>query len=137
MLKTEEGEDDVDAWRWLKEVVHQLGEHGMSSEESDIENEVESVLRVKHMDWRRAIDRELEFLDMQCLVDADVFSPQGSRPMKRIRISSNPVTSRIAVKGLPRAFYHGPWMAQLTRRQLEELQVSEAYIVVGCSCFCG
>ncbi|KAF8833243.1 hypothetical protein BDN67DRAFT_986157 [Paxillus ammoniavirescens] len=44
-LKTEGNKDDTDAWRWLQKLVETLGEHGMSSEESDVENEVEEVLR--------------------------------------------------------------------------------------------
>ncbi|KAG6376539.1 hypothetical protein JVT61DRAFT_2534 [Boletus reticuloceps] len=124
-LKVEAGEDDIDVWKWLQGVVQRLGEHGMSSEESDIENEVEQVLRVKRMDWCRGIERELDFLDLQRLVDVDVFAPQGSRPMKRIRESGNPATSRDAVKGLPRAFYNRAWITSLTQRQLEGLDIPE------------
>ena len=102
-----------------------LGEHGMSSEESDVENEVEQVLRVKHVVWRRSIEHELDFLDLQRIVDVDVFAPQGSRPMKRIRAPGNPVTSRGAVKGLPRAFYNKAWIVSLTQRKLEGLDVLE------------
>ncbi|KAF8141792.1 hypothetical protein EV363DRAFT_1135275, partial [Boletus edulis] len=70
---THSGEDDINVWKWLQGVVQRLGEHGMSSEESDIENEVEQVLRVKHMDWCCGIKHELDFLDLQCLVNIDVF----------------------------------------------------------------
>ena len=97
----------------------------MSSEESDLENEVEEVLRIKRMDWRRGIERELDFLDLQRLVDVDVFAPQGSRPMKRIRALGNPVSSRDAVKSLPMALYDGAWITSLTQRQLEALDISE------------
>ena len=43
-LKTEENNDDLKTWQWLQELVTCLGEHGMSSEENSIENEVEEVL---------------------------------------------------------------------------------------------
>ena len=84
-MKTEMGEDDLEAWKWLQDIVSRLGEHGMSSEESCIENEVEEVLRAKRMTWRRPIERELELVDLQRLMDIDVFLPQGSQPMKRLR----------------------------------------------------
>ena len=97
----------------------------MSSEESDLENEVEEVLRVKHMDWHRAIEWELDFVDLQRLVDVDVFAPQGSQPMKRIRASGNPLSSRDPVKGLPMTLYNRAWVASLTQRQLEVLDISK------------
>ncbi|KAG6369651.1 hypothetical protein JVT61DRAFT_14149 [Boletus reticuloceps] len=124
-LKVEAGEDDIDVWKWLQGVVQRLGEHGMSSEESVIENEVEQVFCVKRMDWHCGIKHELDFLDLQRLVDVDVFAPQGSRPMKRIHTSGNPATSRDAVKDLPRAFYNRAWITSLTQCQLEGLDIPE------------
>ncbi|KAI5980397.1 hypothetical protein EDC04DRAFT_2596802, partial [Pisolithus marmoratus] len=47
----EENEDDVDTWKWLKDLLAHLGEHGMSSEESGVKNDVEIVLRVKNLPW--------------------------------------------------------------------------------------
>ncbi|KAF8449201.1 hypothetical protein L210DRAFT_3640809 [Boletus edulis BED1] len=112
-LKREAGEDDINVWKWLQGVVQRLGEHGMSSEESDIENEVEQVLHVKRMDWCCGIKHELDFLDLQRLVNVDVFAPQESWPMKRIHASGNPATSRDVMKGLPRAFYNRAWITSL------------------------
>jgi hypothetical protein len=43
-------------WQWLQQLVKTLGEGGMSSEESNIENEIERVLRVKNMVWRHEIE---------------------------------------------------------------------------------
>ena len=124
-LKTEQGEDNANAWKWLQELVQSLGEHGMSSEESDLENEVEEVLCVKHMDWCHAIERELDFVDLQHLVDIDVFTPQGSWPMKRIHASRNPLSSRDPVKGLPMTLYNRAWVVSLTQCQLEVLDISK------------
>lgn len=96
----------------------------MSSEESGVENRVESILRVKNIEWRRNIDRELEIVDLQRVLDVDIFSPQGSRPLTRRREPDNPTSSRAVVKGLPLAMYDGAWIAQLTERQMESLDVS-------------
>ncbi|KAG1848863.1 hypothetical protein F4604DRAFT_1687571 [Suillus subluteus] len=49
--KADENEEDLPAWKWLQQLVGTLGEGGMSSEESDIENDIETVLRVKNMTW--------------------------------------------------------------------------------------
>ncbi|KAG1865296.1 hypothetical protein F4604DRAFT_1538517, partial [Suillus subluteus] len=56
-----------------KKLVRTLGEAGMSSEESDVENDIETVLRVKNMTWRRAIERELDIIDHQRMLDDDIF----------------------------------------------------------------
>ncbi|KAI6023376.1 hypothetical protein EDC04DRAFT_2606768 [Pisolithus marmoratus] len=55
-LKMEENEDDVDTWKWLKDLLARLGEHGMSSEESGVENDVEIVLHVKNLPWHRSVE---------------------------------------------------------------------------------
>ncbi|KAG2108105.1 hypothetical protein BD769DRAFT_1392795 [Suillus cothurnatus] len=52
----DETEEDFSAWRWLQQLVKTLGEGSMSSEESDVENDIETVLRVKNMVWRRAVE---------------------------------------------------------------------------------
>ncbi|KAI6147514.1 hypothetical protein EDD17DRAFT_1648539, partial [Pisolithus thermaeus] len=53
-LKMEENEDDIEAWKWLEDLITSLGEHGMSSEESGVKNEVEV----------------LNLIDLQQLLDA-------------------------------------------------------------------
>jgi hypothetical protein len=123
--KTDEDEEDAPAWQWLQRLVRTLGEGGMSSEESDVENDIETVLRVKNMTWRRAIERELDIIDHQRIVDDDIFAPQGSKPMKRIRSAGNPTTSRTEVDGLPEALYNKEWLAGLTQRQVERLSISD------------
>ncbi|KAI6124736.1 hypothetical protein EDD16DRAFT_1893538 [Pisolithus croceorrhizus] len=123
--KSEAQDDDLQSWKWLRSLIKTLGEHGMSSEESSVENGVENVLRVKNMPWRRNIDRELEIVDFQCLLDTDIFSPQGSKPLTRKRSPDNPSTTRDVVKALPLALYDGAWFAQLTERQIEALNVPQ------------
>ncbi|KAI6030222.1 hypothetical protein EDC04DRAFT_2898474 [Pisolithus marmoratus] len=80
-LKMEENEDDIDAWKWLKDLLACLGEHGMSSEESGVENDVEIVLCVKNLTWHCSVERELDLIDLQRLLDEDIFTPQGSQPL--------------------------------------------------------
>ncbi|KAG0699829.1 hypothetical protein DFH29DRAFT_780472, partial [Suillus ampliporus] len=58
---------------WRAAQPKTLGDGGMSSEESDIENDVECVLRVKNMAWRRGIERELNIIDNQRVLDDEIF----------------------------------------------------------------
>ncbi|KAI5992984.1 hypothetical protein EDD15DRAFT_2136482, partial [Pisolithus albus] len=60
-------------WQWLQRLINSLGEHGMSSEESSVENGIENVLRVKRMEWQRNIDKELDIIDLQRILDKDIF----------------------------------------------------------------
>jgi hypothetical protein len=121
---SDENREDLPAWQWLQLLVKTLGEGGMSSEESDVENQIETVLRVKNMVWRHAIERELDIVDHQRLMDDDIFAPQGSKPMKRIRAAGNPTTSRAQVDELPKALYNAEWLAGLTKHQAEKLSIS-------------
>lgn len=121
---SDENREDLPAWQWLQQLVKTLGEGGMSSEESDTENQIETVLRVKNMAWRHAIERELDIIDNQRLMDDDIFAPQGSKPMKRICAAGNPTTSRAQVDGLPKALYNDGWLAGLTKCQAERLSIS-------------
>jgi hypothetical protein len=76
------------------------------------------------MAWRRKIERELDFIDHQRVLDDDVFAPQGSKPMKRIRAPGNSMSERSPITGLPKALYDGEWVDGLTGGQMERLNVS-------------
>ncbi|KAI5994984.1 hypothetical protein EDD15DRAFT_2140157, partial [Pisolithus albus] len=66
-------DDDLRSWKWLQRLINTLGEHGMSSEESSVENGTENVLQVKKLEWRKNIDKELEIVDLQHILDKDIF----------------------------------------------------------------
>ncbi|KAG2368964.1 hypothetical protein BDR07DRAFT_1477575 [Suillus spraguei] len=119
--KTDENEEDLPAWQWLQKLVRMLGEAGMSSEESDIEIDIETDLRVKNMTWRHVIEQELDIINHQRMVDDDIFAPQGSKPMKQICSSGNLKTSRTEMDGLPN---NEEWLAGLTKHQIERLSIS-------------
>ncbi|KAI6013658.1 hypothetical protein PISMIDRAFT_19407 [Pisolithus microcarpus 441] len=122
VMKSEAPDDDLRSWKWLQRLINTLGEHGMSSEESSVENGIENVLRVKKLEWRRNIDKELEIVDLQRVLDKDIFCSQGSKPLPRKRAPDNPISSRAPVVGLPMALYDDTWILQLTECQRERLE---------------
>ncbi|KAI6102803.1 hypothetical protein F5141DRAFT_1065430 [Pisolithus sp. B1] len=124
-LKSEVQDNDLQSWKWLQCLVETLGEHGMSSEESSVENGVENVLRVKNMPWHRNIDWELEIVDFQCVLDIDIFSPQGSKPLTHKHSPDNPSMTHNAVRALPLALYDGAWITELTAHQFEALNIHQ------------
>ncbi|KAG1830053.1 hypothetical protein DFJ58DRAFT_632439, partial [Suillus subalutaceus] len=69
----DKNQEDLPAWQWLQRLVKTLGESGMSSEESDVKNDIETVLHVKNMTWRCAIEQELDIIDHQRIMDDDIF----------------------------------------------------------------
>ncbi|KAF8221025.1 hypothetical protein L208DRAFT_1330472, partial [Tricholoma matsutake] len=80
-----EGVTDISAWQWMERLLRHLGKDGMSSDESDIEGELDTtVFCVKMMPWRHNIDKELDIIDKQWVKDKDLFSPRGSKPGQRI-----------------------------------------------------
>jgi hypothetical protein len=97
----------------------------MSSEESDVENEFECMLRTKNMEWRRGIERELNIVDRQRFLDDDIFAPQGSKPLKRICAPGNPTTSRKPIVGLSENLYDSKWLTGLTEHGVERLEVAD------------
>ncbi|KAI5997113.1 hypothetical protein EDD15DRAFT_2364586 [Pisolithus albus] len=98
----------------------------MSSEESSVENGIENVLRVKKLEWRKNINKELEIVDLQRILDKDIFCSQGSKPLPRKHAPDNPISSQAPVVGLPMALYDDAWILQLTEHQREKLEISKA-----------
>ncbi|KAG2074342.1 hypothetical protein BDR04DRAFT_1151030 [Suillus decipiens] len=123
--KTNEDKEDAPGWQWLQRLVGTLGECGISSKESDMENDIEIVLHVKNMTWCCAIECKLDIINHQRIVDDDIFAPQGSKPMKWIWSAGNLMTSRAEVDGLPEALYNKEWLMGLTPHQVKRLSISD------------
>ncbi|KAI6009164.1 hypothetical protein EDC04DRAFT_2610713 [Pisolithus marmoratus] len=124
-MKSEDPDDDLRSWKWLQRLINTLGEHGMSSEESSVENGIENVLRVKNLEWRKNINKELEIVDLQRVVDKDIFCSQGAKPLPRKCAPDNPNSSWVPLMGLPTALYDDMWISQLTELQRESLKISK------------
>ncbi|KAI9462592.1 hypothetical protein HD554DRAFT_2027540, partial [Boletus coccyginus] len=64
-VKKEANVNDVDTWKWLSNVLEQLGPDGMSSDESMVKDDIHIVFLTKKMSCRRDIKRELDLIDIQ------------------------------------------------------------------------
>ena len=126
-MKQTRGDGDIRSWEWVKEVIDRLGYDGMSSEDSDREQETSDIktYRVRRMPWRRDLTKIIGLLELERRIDKSVFQPQGLLPVPRTRDSQAPASSRAEVRGLPLAFYDEKWYASLTEEQKEDLEVSE------------
>ena len=62
-------------------------------------------------------------MDLQRVLDKDIFHPQGSITIPRKHAFDNPKSTRDPVRGLPMALYDDVWISQLTSRQKESLGI--------------
>lgn len=113
-LKAASGDLDGDlkVWKWLGELLKWYGQDGMSSEDTSVEGE-ETVYRVKILLWRRDIEKYLNIIDRQRIVDNDIYTNRGSKPAKRIRSRDNPISTRAPVPELPRSLYEDIWFTEV------------------------
>ncbi|KAI0083092.1 hypothetical protein BDY19DRAFT_910854 [Irpex rosettiformis] len=122
-MKSSENAEDIGAWKWLQQLVTLLGVDGTSSDESDGEDEIYLTFKKKKMPWRRDVDKEFGFLDIQRLTDRQIWSNSGSKPTRRV--ISNLESTRAAVRNLPRELYDSRWLSGLTGEQQEALDIAE------------
>jgi hypothetical protein len=127
-IKAAEKAQDVEIWKWLRELMNRLGEDGMSSEESGVEdgpNGPHNVYRVKKLKWRRDIEQELSIID-KLRFKSGIFTERGAQPVTRIRTDNNPTSDRDAPKGWPRSLYDSNWFNEKDEEyRLLTLHVSE------------
>ncbi|KAI6006162.1 hypothetical protein EDC04DRAFT_2611545 [Pisolithus marmoratus] len=97
----------------------------MSSEESSVENGIKNVLQVKNLEWWKNINKELEIVDLQQVINKDIFCSQGTKPLPRKHAPNNPNSSWVPLMGLPMALYDDMWISQLTELQRESLKISK------------
>ncbi|KDR78694.1 hypothetical protein GALMADRAFT_1364983 [Galerina marginata CBS 339.88] len=110
--KRDEGATDIAIWEWLETLVTQLGPEGMSSDESDIDdNTGTEVLYVRSLNWRRSAEKELDFIDKQRRTDRELFSNKGSKPTLRLRKSGYGNTRRNPPKGKSKSLFDKHFLA--------------------------
>jgi len=125
-LKKEGNAEDLDAWKWLLRLLGHLGEDGMSSEESDIdERSGMEVYYVKEMIWRKNIDREMNLIDKERTKEKRLYSKKGAKPMSRIRNGTKGHTRRPGPKGLPKKLYAKNWLEGLSKADVRDLEISD------------
>lgn len=123
-LKAEDQTNDLHLWKWLGSVLEHLGADGMSSDESSTET-FETVYQVKNVRWRRDIANYMDIIDRQRLKDTDIFTPKGSKPVKRLRGTANPASRREPVCGLPRSFYKDDWFQKIDEYHQSKMQPTD------------
>jgi hypothetical protein len=86
LLHQEARDDDVPVWKWLLKVLQQLGIDGMSSDDTDNVNPLETVYRVNVLQWQRDVFRELDLMDEKRIADDEIYAPQGAKPFNWLEV---------------------------------------------------
>ena len=125
-LKTEDNAQDLGAWKWLLDLLDQLGENGMSSEESNIDGRTGmEVYYVKEMTWRRDVQHEMRVIDDERHKEKQLFTHKGAKPVSRIRNGAKGGTRRPAPKGLAKMLYSKDWLEELSAADRRSLEISD------------
>jgi hypothetical protein len=112
---------EAELWKWLASLVTEMGEKGVSSDETDCES-TSRVAVVKRMPWRRECEHYLDFIDEQ-RVEGDLFVTKGQQPMVRVRNARAPISNRTAPKNLPAAIYSPQWVRSLSSHNRHHVYV--------------
>ncbi|PPQ81889.1 hypothetical protein CVT26_014320 [Gymnopilus dilepis] len=123
-IKMDEQAKDLPIWEWLLELVQTLGEGGVSSDESGVDERTgEAIYRVNRLPWRREMSKEMDYVDTQ-RKDGHLFSKKGSKPVPRHRNGAG-VSRRHDLEGLLKTLYDKDWYKKLPRRFKERFRFSE------------
>ncbi len=114
MLKEEaevkRDEEQAEIWGFLFDLVDLLGADGMSSDESDLDDDgVTEIGKVKIMPWR--VPRTVDFMEMidRYRKHPETRSLKGNKGMNRVRSERHNISRRPHVEGLPLALYKDAW----------------------------
>lgn len=111
--KMKEQATDLDVWLWLQDVLKYLSYDGMSSDESNNDDGLNPMYKVKMLRWRREMGDELRILDAARHTDIAAFHPQGSKPRQRHHRRPVLFSDRPAVQDLPFQMYNESWLKGL------------------------
>ena len=117
------GGKNQETWTFLNDMIDVLGAAGMSSDESDQEEDGKRIYYIKRREWRSsAISAYLQLIDHERKKTNDNGNNHaGNEPRERRRYASSPASTCDPVIGLPINFYNKTWYANLTDKQKRDL----------------
>lgn len=115
-------------WRATLYMVDKLTMAGMSSDESEIDQDGRAYYVVKRRAWRStAVRARLEFIDSQMnKTSADGGIRPGNPPRKRLRIQGAPVSNRDPPTECPENYYSREFVTSLSNRASSALNMKPA-----------
>jgi hypothetical protein len=123
-LKQRDGQIDP-GWRENLYMVDKLTMAGMSSDDSEIDNEGRAYYVVKRRAWRStAVGARLRFIDSQMnRTNASGGIRRGNAPRKRVRNHGAPVSNRDPPTDCPKNYYSREFVSNLSNRAYHALKM--------------
>ena len=127
-LKGRDEEIDL-GWEAMLTMVDSLGMRGMSSDESDFDEEKRSIYVVKKRAWRsELVTSRLQFIDRSHnTTNAFGGTRPGNPPRRRMRIHGAAASTRHPVVKCPKNYYTPEFVANLDNRAYDELDMQEEH----------
>lgn len=118
---------NAEAWRWLLQTLDDLGQEGMSSEESGLDERGRPRYLIRERNWRSP--ELLEYLtavDFWSAEEKPNKVKQGNPGRDRARPVIPQTSKRMAIGGLPSNFYNQVWLEGLHPAERRDLKVRKA-----------
>ncbi|KAF8949603.1 hypothetical protein BDZ97DRAFT_1935152 [Flammula alnicola] len=124
----QKGEGKI-VWDHFDTILEKLGAGGMSSDESDVDDDGQRVYWVKKMSWRRkGLTARMVWIDKDRNTTTAYNNIRpGNPPRNRKRRINATETSRTAIPGLPINFYEEEWYNRLSEVQKSEINAAPAF----------
>uniref|UniRef100_A0A8H7XZF9 Uncharacterized protein n=1 Tax=Psilocybe cubensis TaxID=181762 RepID=A0A8H7XZF9_PSICU len=129
MIAESEKRDDTaifNLWSRLLSLLEALEEDGMSSEDSEADDDGDTVYHVRQMPYRRSVDKHMAIIDAETKRYKRTIATQGSNKSRRIRGEDIFSLCRPFV-GKPRPLYAPPWLKQQTQTTINSLKIPEKH----------
>lgn len=123
-MKKETNSTDLVIWIFLHDLIVNLGEDGMSSDESDVDELGNQIFVAKDLPWRREMSSEMQMIDSEHRRLKRLKTNKGTPLTRRLRRVNTKESRRSAPTGLVRKLYKKAWVAALPKDDLQELKIS-------------
>ncbi|KDR76615.1 hypothetical protein GALMADRAFT_139528 [Galerina marginata CBS 339.88] len=108
-------------WKVSAEMIEELGPAGMSSDESEVDEETKKITyRIRRRHWRsKACKERLLLVDSdRNITNALGGARPGKQPRERIRSSGSTISKRAPTIGCPTNYYSREWVANLSSERM-------------------
>lgn len=119
-MKNRDGSIDP-GWKVTTEMIEELGPAGMSSDESEVDEETKkTTYKIRRRLWRAKVckDRLLLVDSDRNITNALGGARPGKQPRDRIRSSTATISKRAPKIGCPENYYSRDWVANLPSDRL-------------------
>ncbi|KZT31400.1 hypothetical protein SISSUDRAFT_1038465 [Sistotremastrum suecicum HHB10207 ss-3] len=119
--------NNAEAWRWLLSVLIDLGQEGMSSEESGRDDQGRALYLIRERRWRSSeLLDYLDAVDFWSMEEQPGKVKQGNPGRARSRPIIARPSKRVAIGGLPSNFYNRVWLESLHPAEVRDLKMKPA-----------